>query len=105
MSVDEERYADVPLFQVLRSTKPEYGYNRKIVVRRKDGCLSVANVHIGSLGDILSFRIDVEPELELTNEQLLDAILREMTEHGIDEGEQTDFWNEMTNLQKAKILR
>jgi hypothetical protein len=47
----------------------------------------------------------VEEGLELTEEQLLDAILNEMTSHGVDEAEQADFWNEMTNLQKAKILR
>lgn len=104
-SVDAERYANVQLFQVLRNTTPEYGYNRKIVVRKKGECISVTNVHIGSLGDLLTFHIDVEPSIELTNEQLLDAILKEMTEHGFDEGERTDFWNEMTNLQKAKILR
>lgn len=104
-NVDAERFAANGLFQQLRATPPEYGYNRKIAVKRKNKGISVTNVHVGSLGDILTFPIDVEEGLELTEEQLLDAILNEMTSHGVDEAEQTDFWNEMTNLQKAKILR
>jgi hypothetical protein len=49
--------------------------------------------------------IDIDPELQLTQEELLDAILGAMSQDGFDEAEQSDFWNEMTNLQKAKILR
>ena len=103
--VDAERYTTNTLFQELRTTTPEYGYNRRIIVKRKKGGISVTNVHVGALGDILTFPIDVEEGLELNKEQLLDAILDEMSSHGVDEAEQTDFWNEMTNLQKAKILR
>ena len=29
----------------------------------------------------------------------------EMTSQNFDEAEQTEFWNDMTNLQKAKIIR
>lgn len=105
LDVDAERYTTNTLFQELRTTTPEYGYNRRIIVKRKNGGISVTNVHVGALGDILTFPIDVEEGLELTREQLLDAILHEMSSNGIDEAEQIDFWNEMTNLQKAKILR
>ena len=74
-------------------------------VRKKENVIAVTNVHIGSLGDILTMPIDIAPELQITQEELLDAILGTMSHGGFDEAEQTDFWNEMTNLQKAKILR
>ncbi|MBR4275912.1 MAG: hypothetical protein IKQ32_03015 [Prevotella sp.] len=75
------------------------------MVRKKDKGIAVTNVHIGSMGDILTMPIDLDPELQISNEQLLDAILDAMSMDGFDEAEQSDFWNEMTNLQKAKILR
>lgn len=93
------------LFQELCNTAPEYCIQRNIVVRKKDKGIAVTNVHIGSMGDILTMPIDLDPELQISNEQLLDAILDAMSMDGFDEAEQSDFWNEMTNLQKAKILR
>ena len=75
------------------------------MVRKKDKGIAVTNVHIGSMGDILTMPIDLDPELQISNEQLLNAILDAMSHEGFDEAEQSDFWNEMTNLQKAKILR
>ena len=71
----------------------------------KNGNVAVYNVHIGSLGDIVTYPIDVDPDLHVTKIQLLDAILAEMTSQNYDEAEQSEFWNEMTNLQKAKIIR
>lgn len=102
LSVDAEEYANVPLYQQLRTIKPEYGSNRRIEVRLSDGKLVVTNAHIGSLGDIVTYPIDVDPDLQVTKIQLMDAILKEMSSGGFDDGE---FWNEMTNLQKAKIIR
>ena len=61
--------------------------------------------HIGSLGDIVTYPIDVDPDLQVTKIQLLDAILAEMTSQNYGEEEQAEFWNDMTNLQKAKIIR
>lgn len=104
-TVDAEKYASNPLFLKLRNTLPEYGIQRKIVVRKKDDGVAVTNVHIGSLGDILTMPIDIDHELQISKEQLLDAILNAMSHGGFDEVEQSDFWNEMTNLQKAKLLR
>lgn len=105
LSVDAGKYASNALFMKLRNTTPEYGIQRKIVVRNKEDGIAVTNVHVGSLGDILTMPIDIDPELQLTQEELLDAILGAMSQDGFDEAEQSDFWNEMTNLQKAKILR
>ena len=99
-SVDSEQYSDSPLFQVLRETKPEYGANRRIEVRLVNGDIVITNAHIGSLGDIITYPIDVPPEV-----QLLDAILKELAYEGFGDGEQADFWAEMTDLQKAKIIR
>ena len=85
--------------------KPEYGSGRTIEVKQMDGQVAVTNVHVGSLSDILTYRIFVSPELNITKNQLLDAILREMSADGFTDAEQTSFWTEMTNLQKAKIVR
>ena len=105
LSVDAEQYADSLLYQELLKVKPEYGSNRSIGVKLVDGNIIVTNVHVGSHGDIITYRIDVDPELKISKTQLLDAILREMSTEGFNETDQSDFWAEMTNLQKAKIIR
>ena len=104
-SVDAEQYADSPIYQQLLTVKPEYGLNKRIEVRLLDGETIVTNVHIGSLGDILTYPIDVAPSLEITKVQLLDAILKELSADGFSDSDRTDFWDEMTNLQKARIIR
>ncbi len=104
-SVSEDDYADYPLYQELLKVKPEYGSSRHIEVRVKDGNVVVYNVHIGSLGDIVTYQIDVDPDLQITKIQLLDAILAEMSSEQYGEEEQSEFWNDITNLQKAKIIR
>jgi hypothetical protein len=105
LSVNAEEYADYPLYQELLKVKPEYGSSRHIEVRIRDGKVVVYNVHIGSLGDIVTYQIDVDPDLQITKIQLLDAILAEMSSEQYGEEEQSEFWNDMTNLQKAKIIR
>jgi hypothetical protein len=105
LSVGAEQYADSQLYQELLKVKPEYGSNRSIEVKLVDGNIVVTNVHVGSHGDIITYRIDVDPELKISKTQLLDAILREMSTEGFNETDQSDFWTEMTNLQKAKIIR
>ena len=105
LSVDAEQYADSQLYQELLKVKPEYGSNRSIEVKLADGNIVVTNVHVGSHGDIVTYRIDIDPELKVSKIQLLDAILKEMSPEGFNETDQSDFWDEMTNLQKAKIIR
>ena len=105
LSVDVEQYADSQLYLELLKVKPEYGSNRSIEVKLVDGIIIVTNVHVGSLGDVVTYRIDVDPELKVSKIQLLDAILKEMSTEGFNETDQSDFWTEMTNLQKAKIIR
>ena len=100
LSVDAEQYADSQLYQELLKVKPEYGSNRSIEVKLADGNIVVTNVHVGSHGDIV-----IDPELKISKIQLLDAILREMSTEGFNETDRSDFWTEMTNLQKAKIIR
>ena len=104
-SVNAEEYTDYPLYQELLKVKPEYGSSRHIEVRMKNGKVAVYNVHIGSLGDIVTYQIDVDPNLQITKIQLLDAILAEMSSEQYGEEEQSEFWNDMTNQQKAKIIR
>ena len=104
-SVNEEDYSDSALFQTLRTLKPEYGSNRQIEVKLVNGEVSITNTHVGSFADILSYPIDVAPDLQITKTQLLDAILKEMDSPGFDDVEQADFWDDFDNQQKAKIVR
>ena len=104
-SVDSEQYSDSALYQKLRKTKPEYGSNRHIQVKLLSGEVAITNVHVGSLGDILTYHIDVAPDLQLTKMQLLDEILKEMSSNTFSDEEQTEFWDDFDNLQKAKIVR
>ena len=104
-SVDSEQYSDSPLYQELRETKPEYGSNRRIQVKLVNGEVTITNVHIGSLGDILTYQIDVAPDLQVTKTQLLDEILKEMSSNTFSDEDQAEFWDDFDNLQKARIVR
>jgi len=104
-SVDTEQYSDSTLYQKLCETKPEYGSNRRIQVKLVNGEVTINNVHVGSLGDILTYQIDVAPDLQVTKTQLLDEILKEMASNTFNDEEQADFWDDFDNLQKAKIIR
>ena len=104
-SANSEQYSESPLFMQLSQTKPEYGANRHIQVAEANGNIIVSGVHVGSLGDILTYSIDVDPNLNISKTQLLDAILKEMENDGFTDEEQEDFWDDFDNLQKAKIIR
>lgn len=104
-SVDSEQYNDSALYQELRETKPEYGSSLHIHVRFVNGGISITNVHVGSFGDILTYPIDIEPGLNISKVQLLDAILHELSTNGFSESEESDFWTDFDNLQKAKMVR
>ena len=93
-SVNSEQYSDNPLYQKLRNTKPEYGYLRRIKVKEENGRLKITNTHIGSLGDILTYVIEVTPDLNISKVQLLDAILKEMSKESVSEQEGAVFWND-----------
>ena len=104
-SVDSEQYSESALYQRLRETKPEYGSNRGIEVKLVNGEITITDVHVGSLGDILTYQIDVAPDLQMTKTQLLDEILKEMSSNTFSDEEQAEFWDDFDNLQKAKIIR
>ena len=104
-SVDAEAYASIPLYEKLLKTKPEYCSSNRIKMKVLNGEIAVSNVHVGSLGDILTYPIDVEPDLNISKSQLLDAILHELSSNGFSESEESDFWSDFDNLQKAKIVR
>ena len=104
-SVDSEQYCDNALYQKLRDIKPEYGSSRHIQMKVVDGDIAITNLHVGSLGDILSFPIDVDPDLNISKIQLMDAILKELSSDGFTESEASDFWSDFDNPQKAKIIR
>ena len=120
-SVDSEQYSESPIYQKLCETKPEYGSNRRIQVKLVDGEIAITNVHVGSLGDIITYPIDVDPDLNISKVLLhpidvdpdlniskvllLDAILHELSTNGFSDCEESDFWSDFDNLQKAKIVR
>jgi len=104
-SVDAEAYANVPLFEELLNTKPEYGSGNRIKVKLINGEIAVSNVHVGSLGDIVACPIDVAPDLLVTKMQLLDSILKEMSHEGFTDADADDFWDDMMDLRKAKNIR
>ena len=104
-SVDSEQYSDNALYLKLRETKPEYGTSRHIQVNVVTGEIAITNCHVGSLGDIITYPIDVDPRLNISKVQLLDAVLKELSTNGFRESEATDFWSDFDNLQKAKIIR
>ena len=104
-SVDSEQYSDNPLYQKLCNSIPEYGTSRHIQVNVANGDIAVTNCHVGSMGDILTYSIDVAPKLNISKVQLLDAILYELSSDGFTDEEQDEFWNDFDNLQKAKIIR
>jgi len=104
-SVDSEQYSDSPLFQKLCETKPEYGSDIRIQVKLVDGEMAITNVHVGSMGDIITYPIDVDPDLNISKVQLLDAILHELSSNGFSDSEESDFWDDMMDLRKAKIIR
>ena len=104
-SVDSEQYSDSPLFQKLLKTKPEYGSNRHIQVKLVSGEVAITNAHVGSLGDILTYPLDVDADLNISKVQLLDAILHELSSNDFSDSDESAFWDEFDNLQKAKIIR
>ena len=104
-SVDSDQYSDSSLYQELRETMPEYGSNRRIQVKLVNGKVVITNVHVGSLGDIITYPIDVAPDLNISKVQLLDAILHELSSYGFNDSDESAFWDDFDNLQKAKIIR
>ena len=69
LSVNAELYAGSQLYQELLKVRPEYGSSRSIEVKLVDGNIVVTNVHVGSHGDIITYRIDVDPELKISKTQ------------------------------------
>jgi hypothetical protein len=104
-SVDSDQYSDSSLYQKLRETMPEYGSNRCILVKLVNGEVTITNIHVGSLGDIITYLIDVDPDLNISKVQLLDVILHELSSNGFSDSDGSAFWDDFDNLQKAKIIR
>ena len=57
------------------------------------------------MGDIITYPIDVDPDLNISKMQLLDAILHELSSNTFSNSDVSDFWDDFDNLQKAKIVR
>lgn len=105
LSVSESDFRDNTLFQQLKDVKPEYGSNIRIKVYKRGDAISVTNVNVGSLGDIVASPIDMADDLHLSDNELLKVILDAMANGGITETDSDMFWDDMMDLQKAKIIR
>ena len=105
LSISESDFRDNTLFQQLKDVKPEYGSNIRIKVYKRGDAISVTNVHVGSLGDIVASPIDMADDLHLSDNELLKVILDAMANGGITETDSDMFWDDMMDLQKAKIIR
>jgi hypothetical protein len=57
------------------------------------------------LGDIVTYPIDIDSDLNISKVQLLDAILQELSNDGFSDSDESAFWDDFDNLQKAKIIR
>ena len=91
-------------YDTLMSTKPTYGNpDMKITVKDVDGEIAVCNTHLGAISDVVNYQLDVAPDVELTDEELAVVLLRALSA-AIDE-ENEDSWDDIMNLQKAKIVR
>ena len=84
---------------------PEYGSNIRIKVYKRGDAISVTNMHVGSLGDIVASPIDMAANLHLSDNELLKVILDAMANGGFTEADSDMFWDDMMDLQKAKIIR
>ena len=105
LSVSESDFRDNGLFQQLKGVKPEYGSIIRIKVYKRGDAISVTNVHVGSLGDIVASPIDMAANLHLSDNELLKVILDAMANGGFTEADSDMFWDDMMDLQKAKIIR
>lgn len=103
--VDKKIFENHPIYQQIITAKPEFGSGREIFIKNGKEGISVSNVHIGSIGDIITYNIAIEQGVDISNDQLLYAIIKEMSRNGFNESDSQEFWNEMDNLQRAKLLR
>ena len=58
---------------------------------------------VGSLGDILTYPIDVDPDLNISKMQLLDAILKELSTEGFTESDASDFWSDFDRSASRRV--
>ena len=98
-SVSPNDFQDNALFRQLKDTKPEYGANIHIKVHKNGDTINVTNVHVGSLGNNVASPIDVDEGLHLADDDLLKAILDEMSNEGFTDADAEVFWNDMTTLR------
>ena len=104
-SVSESDFRDNTLFLQLKDVKPECGSNIRIKVYKRGDAISVTNVHVGSIDDIVASPIDMADDLHLSDNELLKVILDAMAKGGFTEADSEMFWDDMMDLQKAKIIR
>ena len=99
LSADPNDFQDNALFLLLKDTQPEYGTSVHIKVGKNGDTISVTNVHVGSLGDIVAKPIDVAEGLHLKDEELLKAILDEMSNDGFTDADADAFWDDIHDFE------
>lgn len=68
-----------------------------------EGIIVVTNVHVSSLMNTTTYRIEIDLELKVSNIQFLHTIIKEIYSERFNDSDLSDFLTEMTNLQKVKI--
>lgn len=91
-------------YETLTTVKPTYGNpDMKITVKEIDGEPAVCNTHLGAISDVVGYHLYIDKHVELTDEELAVLLLRTLST-AIDE-ENEEAWDDIMNLQKAKIVR
>lgn len=96
-------------YNQMLNMRPTYGLpDMKLEVKKDSrGLTVVANAHLGSLSDVLGRQVSVAPNV-LSGQSMTDVAvlcLRELAADGFNDGDHERFWNEMDDLQRAKLLR
>lgn len=92
----------------VRTVKPTYGYPdlRTEVSMTEDGKVYASNLFFGSVSDIVVRKTDIPDDIKVSDCKLAASIITAMADTMNNYEDQNEFfWSDMTNLQKAKIIR
>jgi len=96
-------------YQILCNIKPTYEFFDMTVGVKcsREGNIIVSNLHLGSLSDLAGRRFTIDPDCNISNIEAAGHIIYQVTEYNYrNEGESlSDLYEDMMDLQKAKIIR
>lgn len=91
----------------LRNVKPTYAYpDLRTVVSVMDGKIAASNLFFGAVSDIAMRKTEIPDDIDFTDCQIVASIVATIANNMSNFEDQNEyFWTDMTNLQKAKIIR